>query len=111
MAASRAVLGDEVRTAAETVAIASPGGIGENVQIRGLTSIGAGVSIGQNSTVTDCIILDNVKIGANVALSHCIVDENCTIEDSVVMEGQAKGSALVIAAGSVLRRGSKMQFM
>ena len=54
--------------------------------------------------------MDNVTIGANVLLSHVIIDENCTIEECVVLEGRIEGPTTVIAAGSLLRRGSRMQF-
>ena len=87
MAASRAILGAQVLSLSETVAIASHDGISADAQITGLTSIGAGVTVGSNSIIADCIVMDNVKIGANVSLGNAIVDENCTIEDGVILEG------------------------
>jgi NDP-sugar pyrophosphorylase family protein len=109
MTASRAVLGAEVQSNLETVAIACRDGIAENARIIGLTSIGASVTVGQNSSISDSIIMDNVKIGANVVISNTIVDENSKIEECVVLEGRTGGGVLVIAAGSVIRRGSIMQ--
>jgi NDP-sugar pyrophosphorylase family protein len=108
MTASRAILGANVKTECATAAIGSRNEIAESASIEGLTSIGSGVTIGPNSTITDCIVMDNVKIGANVGLSHIIIDENCTIEDGVVVEGRVIGPSLVIAAGSVIRQGSRM---
>ncbi len=110
MTASRAVLGADVQSQAEMVAVASPNGLSSGVQINGLTSIGACVTVGEDTTISDCIVLDNVKIGANVLLRNAIIDENCTIEDGVVLEGLPEGQTTVISAGSVLRRGSRMHF-
>jgi len=111
MSASRAILGGKVRTRIDTDAasIASRDRIAEDAQIKGLTSVGSGVTIGTASTITDSIIMDNVKIGANVVITDAIVDENSTIEDGAVLEGRPGGAAIIIAAGTVLRRGTRMQ--
>lgn len=108
VAAARAILDGSVKTYTEDVAVASRDRVADDVLIEGSSSIGKGVSIGRGSRLFDCIIMDNVTIGANVVLSHLIIDENCTVEDDVVLKGLPGGTTPVIAAGSVLRQGSRM---
>ena len=107
MSATRAILDGSVKTHTNDVAISPSATVADHSLISGLTSIGAGSTVGKGSLLTDCIIMDGVRIGNNVSLSHLIVDEHTIIEDDVVVEGKLGGATPVIAAGSLFRQGTR----
>lgn len=71
------------------------------------TVIGSNCSIGENSVLTGCIILNDVKIGSGVRLNHVVVGDAAIIEDDVVVNAHPDGPTPVVAAGSTICRGSK----
>jgi NDP-sugar pyrophosphorylase family protein len=75
--------------------------------IGALTSIGANCEVGEGSHLDRCIVMDHVSIGANVRLKGVILDDRVEIEDDVVMEARP-GSTPVLAAGTVLKRGTRV---
>ena len=52
--------------------------------------------------------MDNVTVGNNVLLRGVIVDEGVTIEDEAVVEGRGGSAVPVIAALSVLGKGTRL---
>ncbi len=74
------------------IKIEKPAAFGEHVKlnnkvkIKGLTSIGSDVVIGEESVIEKSIIWDNVKIGSGCQISESIICNNCEIGDNVVLE-------------------------
>lgn len=53
--------------------------------------------------------MDGVAVGSHAYLRNVIVDDNVTIEDDVIVEGKGvSGPVPVLAAGSVLKRGTRL---
>ncbi len=107
--ATQSVLSGAVRTAAPGLAVGEGTTIAPSTWINGLTAIGRGCRIGGGSRLENCIIMDNVSIGERVRLSGVIVDSGVKVQDEVVVEGRGSaGPTPVIAAGSVLARGTRL---
>jgi len=108
--ATQAVLSGAVRTAAAGMSVGEGTTIAPTTWINGLTAIGKQCRIAGESRLENCIVMDNVTVGSNVRLYGIIVDENVIIEDEVVITGRGGGNSVpVIAAGSVLTRGTRLQ--
>ncbi len=110
LSATQAILSGVVRTATTGLAVGEGTTIAPTTWINGLTAIGKHCRISDESRLENCILLDNVTVGNNVRLYGIIVDENVVIEDEVVIAGRGGGSSVpVISAGSVLKRGTRLQ--
>jgi mannose-1-phosphate guanylyltransferase/phosphomannomutase len=105
--ATQSVLSGAVRTVAPGLAVGEGTIVAPSTWINGLTSIGRGCRIAGGARLENCILMDNVTVGERVRLSSVIVDENARIQDEVVLEGRG-GATPVIAAGSVLGRGTRL---
>ncbi len=107
--ATQAVLSGAVRAAAPGLAVGEGTTIAPSTWINGLTSIGRNCRIGGGSRLENCIVMDDVVIGERVRLSGVIVDSGAHVEDEVVVEGRGTvGATPVIAAGSLLGRGTRL---
>ncbi len=108
MTATQAVLSGVVQTAIPSLAVGQGTKIAPTASIDGQCAIGRNCVIGDNSRLEGTILMDNVKVGNNVLLRGVIVDEGVTIEDEVVLEGRGSSAVSVIAARSVLGKGSRL---
>ncbi len=107
LAATQAILGGQVHTAAPGLAVGAGTAIAPNAWINGMTAIGKCCRIGSGSRLENCILMDNVVVGEHVRLLNVIVDEGTRIEDETLIEG--RGSVpLVVASGSQIGRGSRL---
>ena len=109
MTATQAVLSHTVQTAASFLPIGEGTRIASNAWISGQTAIGRNCIIGSGSRLEGSLLMDNVIVGNSVRLSGVIVDENTIIEDEVVVEGRSAGAVPVIAAGSILKQGTRLR--
>jgi mannose-1-phosphate guanylyltransferase len=55
-------------------------GIAPTAQIQGATAIGAGVVVGENAELRDCIVWENAEIAAGSSLRNCIVTSGQRVE-------------------------------
>jgi NDP-sugar pyrophosphorylase family protein len=107
--ATQAVLSGAIRTATGGMAVGEGTRIAPSTWFNGLTAIGKNCHIAGESRLEDSIVMDDVTIGSHVRLSRVIVDEGTVIEDEVAVEGRGGvGSTPVIAAGSILKRGTRL---
>ncbi len=107
--ATQSVLTGAVKAAAPGMAVGEGTTIAPNTWINGLTAIGKGCQVGDESRLENVILMDNVKIGNRVRLSGVIVDEGTVIEDEVVVTVRGAGGLTpVIAADSVLAKGTRL---
>jgi len=107
--ATQAVLSGAVRTSAPGLAVGEGTTIASSTWINGLTAIGRNCRIAGGSRLENCILMDDVTIGERVRLSGVIVDSGAHVEDEVVVEGRGgAGPTPVIAAGSLLGRGTRL---
>ena len=109
MTATQAVLAGQVKTSVPGLAVGEGTTIAPSTWMDGQTTVGKNCRIGAESRLEGSIIMDNVTVGSHVRLSGIIVDEGATIEDEVVVEGRGGGSIPVIAANSVLARGTRLR--
>lgn len=77
--------------------------IGKDVVIGDYVVIGNDVTIGDQTKLDRAIIWKGTKIGNNVSLSDCILGFNCEIEDNVIID---KG--VVLADGSIVKKGTRL---
>lgn len=108
MAATEAILSGAVKTHTDDRAVADPEGIAADAVIEGHTSLGKGVRIEAGAHLKNCILLDYVTVGKKAVLQNVILDEGARVEEDVLVEGRPGGSTPVIAAGSVLKQGTRM---
>ncbi len=108
MTATHAVLSGAVHTATPSLAVGEGTRIAPSAWINGQCAIGTHCSIGNGSRLESTILMDNVKVGNNVLLRGVVIDEGVTIEDEVVVEGRGANAVPVIAALSLLARGTRL---
>ena len=107
--ATQAVVSGAVQTDLPGVLVGEGTILANSARRNELTVIGRNCRIGENARLDNCILMDNITVGNGVRLTNVIVDENATIEDAVTVEGPgANGPVAVIAAGSVLKSGSRL---
>lgn len=110
MTATQAVLSGQVTTAIPGAAIGDGANVAHGAFVSPQSAVGKNCRIGSESRLENAILMDNVTVGSHVRLTGVIVDENTTIGDEVVVEGRgAAGSVPVIAAGSILARGTRLR--
>jgi len=56
------------------------------VKIKELTSIGQGVTIGEDTIIEKSVLWDDIKIGAGCIIKESIICNNCEIGENVVLE-------------------------
>jgi NDP-sugar pyrophosphorylase family protein len=88
---------------APTVHIGQKAKVAQGASVTGKTVIGSNCKIGANATLTDCILEDSVIVAEGAKLHGCILDNGCHVESDVVVTTSA-----VFAAGSVLRKGTRI---
>ncbi len=106
---TRAILTRSVKTFTDDQPIRSSDTIAATATITGLSTIGSNVSVGAGTTIEDCVIMDGVTVGENCTLRNLIVDQNTEIQADTTLIGQAGGVASVVAAGSVIKSGTRVQ--
>jgi NDP-sugar pyrophosphorylase family protein len=107
--AVRAVLGGGVRSSLETERVGAGSTIDGSAKLDPHTSVGRGCCVGPNVKLNGCILMDGVKIGAGSKLSGVVLDEGVTIEEEVEIGSACPtDAATVVAAGSVIRKGSRL---
>ena len=106
--ATQATLSGSVKTALPGLAIGEGATIAPSTWINGLTAIGRGCRIAEESRLENCILMDNVTVGAHVRLSGVIVDSGAVIEDEVVISARGASLTPVIAADSRLGKGTRL---
>ncbi len=109
MVATQSVLSGAVKVATPFLPVGEGTTIAPSAWLNGQTCVGRNCSVGAGARLEGCILLDGVKVGNNVRLSGVIVDEGAVIEDEVVVEGRGFGSVPVIAARSVLGKGTRLR--
>lgn len=108
MIATQAVLSHAVKTTLPSIAVAEESTVASDAIFAGHTAIGTGCHIGAGSRLESCILMNHVVIGNRVELTGVIVDDGVQIEDDVVVEGRGgQGPTPVLAAGSVLKKGTR----
>jgi mannose-1-phosphate guanylyltransferase len=110
MVVSQAVLSGGVQTFTPGAAVGAGTTIAPDAELTGHSSVGRGCSVGAGSKLDATILLDGVTVGKNVRLRGIIVDEGTVIEDDCTVEGNPTGPTLVLAAGTVLKQGTRVQF-
>ncbi len=111
MIVSQAVLSGAVKTGTPGLAVGEGSVIAADVEFTGHASAGRNCRIGSGSKLDATILLDGVTVGKNVRLKGLVVDENSTIEDDCIVEGRGgDGPTLVLAAGTVLKQGTRILF-
>ena len=66
-------------------------------RITGLTSIGPRCLVGENASIENCVLLENVVIGEGCTLKNCIIDCNSIIGNNISLSDNS-----VVAASSVV---------
>jgi NDP-sugar pyrophosphorylase family protein len=89
---------------APTVHLGAGSKIGPGVSLSGKTVIGPGCCIKANATLTDCVLQEGVIVGMGALLSDVILDDGCHVEAEVVVTVPS-----VLAAGTVLRKGTRIE--
>lgn len=108
LSATQSLLSGGVRTCAPGISVGEGTVIASSTWINGLTAIGHNCNIAGQTRLENCILMDRVTVGEHVRLSNVIVDEDVTIESEVIVEGRGGGNVPVVAAGSTLRRGTRL---
>jgi len=62
---------------------------GKDIKIFSLSSIGDGVSIGDNTIIKRSVIWENVKIGRNCIIDESVISNGCVIGDNVVIKSDS----------------------
>ena len=95
---------DPTAHVAPTVHLGAGSKIGPGVSLTGKTVIGLGCCIKANATLTDCILQEGVIIGQGAQLTGVILDDGCHVEAETVVTVPS-----VLAAGTVLRKGTRIE--
>lgn len=77
--------------------------IGPDVEIKGNVTVGANCEIEEGAVLDGCVVHDTCQVGPEASLTKCIVDRETVIEDGVDL-----GPGTMVAAGSVLAKGTKI---
>lgn len=109
--ATQSVLSGAVNVATPGKAVGEGTTIASDAKVNELTAIGKNCLVGNESVLENVILMDGVKVGNRVKLGGVIVDEGTVIEDEVVITVRSGSGGLtpVIAAGSVLCKGTRLQ--
>ena len=109
--ATQSVLSGAVNVATPGKAVGEGTTIASDAKVNELTAIGKNCLVGNESVLENVILMDGVKVGNRVKLGGVIVDEETVIEDEVVITVRSGSGGLtpVIAAGSVLCKGTRLQ--
>lgn len=110
MIASQAILSGSVQTFTSGAAIGAESTVAPDAELTGHSSVGCRCKVGAGSKLDGTILLDGVTIGNGVRLRNIIVDESAVIEDDCIVEGRSGGPTLVIAAGTVLKQGTRILY-
>jgi len=110
MIASQAILGGSVRTFTPGAAVGAGSAVATDAEMTGDSSVGSGCTVGAGSKLDAAILLDGVRVGKSVRLRGVIVDEGATIEDDCIVEGAVGGPTLVLAAGTILKQGTRILY-
>ena len=79
--------------------------LGETCNNQGIvtkSSIGHYVSIGEKSSLSTSIVLDNVSIGKQTTITHCVLGENCIIGDYVHLQDCVVGDQEAVSSNTTL---------
>ncbi len=110
MIASQAILSGSLQTFTHGIAVGENSVVAPDAALTGHSSVGNGCKVGAGSKLDATILLDGVTIGKGVRLRGVIVDAGAVIEDDCTVEGSAGGPTLVLAAGTVLKQGTRLLF-
>ncbi len=77
--------------------------LGKETEIGDYVVIGDNVTIGAHCRLERAIVWKGTRLGDNVSLSDCILGYNCVIEDNVVID-----RGVVLADGSVVKKGTRL---
>ncbi|MFM7322475.1 MAG: sugar phosphate nucleotidyltransferase [Armatimonadota bacterium] len=94
---------DPTAHVAPTVHVGAGARIGAGASITGRTVIGRRCRIGENASLTDCILEEGVIVAAGVEIRDAILDDGCHVETDTVVKIPS-----VFSAGSVLRKGTRI---
>ena len=112
MADGHLVVEDGVENAGRIVPPALVGAgcrIGERAQVGGRVVLEGGVSVGEDTTIEQAVVLRGAEIGANCTLSRCIVGAGARIGDDCVVEGlSVLGEGVVLGAGNIVANGARI---
>lgn len=108
MIATRAAISGNAKTALDVVAVGEDSEVAPSATLSGGTVVGRGCHVGAKAQLDGCILMDGVTVGDNVVLRGVIVDTGATIEDEVAIEARADGPIPVIAAESVIAKGTRL---
>lgn len=83
--------------------------IAAGANVGSLVALGAGVSVGADSIVERCVVLDNTHIGAECVLRNCIVGPGVHIADRThVVDGAMLGAGVSVGADNIIARGARI---
>jgi mannose-1-phosphate guanylyltransferase len=75
--------------------------ISKSAELGPFVCLGDNVKVGEDTKISNSIVLDNVNIGNNIILKDAIVGKGCTIEsDAVMRDGIVIGENQVIESGT-----------
>ncbi len=94
---------DETAHIAPTVHIGRNARIGAGASIAGRSVIGPDCKVGNNATLTDCILEEHVIVGDGVNLSNVIMDNNCRVEEDVTVTHPS-----VFASNTLIGKGTRI---
>ena len=83
--------------------------IAAGAKIGGRAVLETGVTVGEDTTIEQAVVLRGATIGANCTLSRCIVGAGVRIGDHTHVEGLAVlGEGVTIGAGNVVANGARI---
>jgi mannose-1-phosphate guanylyltransferase len=83
--------------------------IAAGANVGSLVALASGVSVGDDSIVERCVVLDGAQIGAGCVLRDCIVGPGVHIGDRTqVVDGAMLGEGVIVGADNVIARGARI---
>jgi mannose-1-phosphate guanylyltransferase len=83
--------------------------IGEGARVGGRVVLERGVTIGDDSTVEQAVIMQGSEVGANCVIRNCVIAGGVRIGDNVRVEGRAViGEGVTIGNDNILSNGARI---
>jgi mannose-1-phosphate guanylyltransferase len=83
--------------------------IAEGAHVGSLVVLGAGVSVGADTTIERAVILEGTHVGAGCELRDCIIAPGCRLGAGCKITGGAVlGEGVTLGAGNVITRGARI---
>ena len=83
--------------------------VAAGAQVGSLVVLGAGVQVGERTTIERSVVLEGTRIGAGCELRDCIVAPGCEIGDRTTISGGAVlGEGVRVGGDNVITRGARI---